>query len=30
MAKQAWNNPIDKYTDWGGDSSTNYTPVSGE
>ena len=30
MAKQTWNNPIDKYTDWGGDASTDNLPVSGE
>ena len=30
MAKQIWNNSIDKHTDWGGDSSTNNYPVSGE
>jgi hypothetical protein len=30
MAKQIWNNSIDKHTDWGGDSSTNNLPVSGE
>jgi hypothetical protein len=29
MAKQTWNNPIDKYTDWGGDASTDNLPVSG-
>ena len=29
MAKQTWNNPIDKNTDWGGDSSTDNLPVSG-
>lgn len=30
MAKQTWNNPIDKTVDWGGDSKTNGLPVSGE
>ena len=30
MAKQIWNNSINKHTDWGGDSSTNNLPVSGE
>lgn len=30
MAKQTWNNPIDKSVDWGGDASTNGLPVSGE
>ena len=30
MAKQVWNNPIDKHTDWGGDASTDNLPVSGE
>ena len=30
MAKQIWNNSINKHTDWGGDSSTNNYPVSGE
>ena len=29
MAKQTWNNPIDKNTDWGGDASTGNLPVSG-
>ena len=29
MAKQTWNNPIDKNTDWGGDQSTDNLPVSG-
>jgi hypothetical protein len=30
MAKQTWNNPIDKTVDWGGDKSTGGAPVSGE
>ena len=30
MAKQTWNNPIDKNVDWGGDESTGGLPVSGE
>lgn len=31
MAKQVWNNPIDKHTDWGGDPvKTDGLPVSGE
>lgn len=30
MAKRTWDNPIDKYTDWGGDETTNDLPVSGE
>ena len=30
MAKQIWNSPIDKNTDWGGDESTGNAPVSGE
>lgn len=30
MAKQIWNNPIDKTIDWGGDSFTGGAPVSGE
>lgn len=30
MAKQTWNNPIDKTVDWGGDPSTGWAPVSGE
>ena len=30
MAKQTWNNPIDKSVDWGGDASTGNLPVSGE
>ena len=30
MAKQTWNNPIDKNVDWGGDDSTGGLPVSGE
>ena len=30
MAEKIWNNPIDKYTDWGGDETTNNLPVSGE
>ena len=30
MAKQVWNNPIDKSVDWGGDETTGYAPVSGE
>jgi hypothetical protein len=30
MAKQTWNNPIDKNVDWGGDTSTEGLPVSGE
>ena len=30
MAKQVWNKPIDKHTDWGGDASTDNLPVSGE
>lgn len=29
MAKQVWDNPIDKNTDWGGDESTGNAPVSG-
>lgn len=29
MAKELWNNPIDKNVDWGGDESTNGLPVSG-
>ena len=29
MAKQTWNNPIDKHTDWGGDATTGNLPVSG-
>ena len=30
MAKQTWNNPIDKTVDWGGDATTGNLPVSGE
>lgn len=30
MAKQTWNNPIDKSVDWGGDATTGGLPVSGE
>lgn len=30
MAKQTWNNPIDKSVDWGGDATTGNLPVSGE
>lgn len=30
MAKQTWNNPIDKTVDWGGDATTGGLPVSGE
>lgn len=30
MAKKIWSNPIDKNTNWGGDSSTDNLPVSGE
>ena len=30
MAKKIWDNPIDKYTDWGGDETTDNLPVSGE
>ena len=30
MAKQTWNNPIDKNVDWGGDATTGNLPVSGE
>ena len=30
MAKNLWNNPIDKNVDWGGDESTGGLPVSGE
>ena len=30
MAKQTWNNPIDKSVDWGGDVTTGGLPVSGE
>ena len=30
MAKQVWNNPIDKSVDWGGDETTGGLPVSGE
>ena len=30
MAKQTWNNPIDKSVDWGGDETTGGLPVSGE
>lgn len=30
MAKQTWNNPIDKTVDWGGDATTDNLPVSGE
>jgi hypothetical protein len=30
MAKQTWNNPIDKTVDWGGDATTGHLPVSGE
>ena len=30
MAKQIWNNPIDKTVDWGGDATTGHLPVSGE
>lgn len=29
MAKQTWNEPINKNVDWGGDSNTNGLPVSG-
>ena len=29
MAKQTWNNPIDKNVDWGGDANTEGLPVSG-
>lgn len=29
MAKQTWNNPIDKNVDWGGDDATGGLPVSG-
>lgn len=29
MAKNLWNNPIDKNVDWGGDESTGGLPVSG-
>ena len=29
MAKNTWNNPIDKNVDWGGDESTGGLPVSG-
>ena len=29
MAKQIWNEPINKSVDWGGDSNTNGLPVSG-
>lgn len=29
MAKQIWNEPINKNVDWGGDSNTNGLPVSG-
>ena len=30
MAKKIWDEPIDKYTDWGGDDTTDNLPVSGE
>ena len=30
MAKKIWDEPIDKYIDWGGDDNTNNLPVSGE
>lgn len=30
MAKQTWNNPIDKNVDWGGDANTDGLPVSGQ
>ena len=30
MAKQTWNNPIDKTVDWGGDETTGGLPVSGD
>ena len=30
MAKKIWDNPIDKYTDWGGDKTTDNLPVSGK
>lgn len=29
MFRRKWNEPIDKHTDWDGDSSTTYLPVSG-
>ena len=29
MAKEIWDKPIDKNTDWGGDASTGNLPVSG-
>ena len=29
MAKQTWDNPINKHTDWGGDASTTNLPVCG-
>lgn len=30
MAKKIWEEPIDKNVDWGGDTSTNNLPVSGQ
>ena len=29
MAKEIWDKDITKYTDWGGDESTEGLPVSG-
>ena len=30
MATKLWTQPINKYTNWAGDESTNGLPVSGE